>query len=658
MSERSFLRLSDLTEFQRKEYYKSLAINKQIKSKGSISYTESSNDVIKFDDLLSISIVKQYGKDNSILDITSSKIINNSINSNSGYHDISNIQIPVNKYRLSDLKTDNVPQEPLLACVITGKPLTLETAYLSDMGFVDKSVITKEIGTYKVSVSVDSINKNERDKGIIEPIDIEPIDNARRRGRAVLKITKTKSYLIPLFNNIFYTVIDGKKEFIENCIKITIDILNEKPVNGLVVYNKNINLFSTKVRYGNTVDTQKEISIITSTDIIKKLLDEKKLFINKYSMFYTTNKSLLKTNLIPSRNNWYFFNNAKYYHDEDAGKKYNIKYGLESPTNIISEQKPYTFGVEIETVSGTIPPHIAHELNVSTSSDMSCNIKEDLDNRDFGASGAEYVSGVLIGDAGFAHLLKICNVISEYTTVNKTCSVHVHLGNGNFNKADIVYLYKILQDIENDMFSIVPKSRRSSVYAKRMKQIDINLPVNECKDKYKIKIQKEYNKIFKMITFLNSYPLPNSSVNRKRNHPHGSRAGYDKKSPRYWWVNMLPLLYNAKREQLGRFKNKASNHTLEIRLHGASTNYAKIRNWILLCMAILNVAENYKHHVTKERMTIEKLLILSYPKKAEQLINYFKERRNYFHELRDENDEYKPSQNPQIKKLTDVSTYL
>lgn len=658
MSEKRFLRLSDLTEFQRQEYYKSLLINRQIKTKGTINFKDSANGILSFDDLLSISIIKQYDIKDSILNITSSKLINNAIANNHNYRDMSNIIIPSNKYRLSDFKIDTFIKEPVMACVITGKPLTLETAYISDIGIVDKSVITDETGTFSVAVNNKNINKYYNQAQDIIERQVNGLDRPMgRRNRPIIPNSRINYYKIPVFNNIFYTMVNGKKEFIENCISVTTDISNNKPINQLVKYDRNLNFLTVKVLSG-TIDKQKEFYIQTSTNRIKRMLDEKKLFINEYTMYYTTDARLLKNVLIPSRNNWYGFDNAKYYHDKNASQKYNINYGLESPTNIISEHKPYTFGVEIETVSGTIPPHIAHELNVSTSSDMSCNIKEDLDNRDFGASGAEYVTGVLIGDAGFAHLLKICNVVSEYTTVNKTCSVHVHLGNGNFNKADIVYLYKILQDIENEMFTLVPKSRASSVYAKRMKQLDIRLPINECKDKYKIKIQREYNKIFKMITFLSSYSVPNSSVNRKRNHPHGSRAGYDKKSPRYWWVNMLPLLYNAKREQLGRFKNKASNHTLEIRLHGASTNYAKIRNWILLCMAILNVAENYKHEVTKERITVEKLLRLSYPKKAEQLINYFKERSSYFHSLRDENDEYKPSQNPQIKKLTDVSTYL
>ena len=221
------------------------------------------------------------------------------------------------------------------------------------------------------------------------------------------------------------------------------------------------------------------------------------------------------------------------------------RYGNWSPTYTMSNGMRYTFGVEIETSRGNLYDY-AH-LNLKAVYDGS-------------TSGPEYVTGVLHGDYGYAHLKRICNDISENHEINHKCGVHVHIG-GQFNRVFTIMLLRLGYKIQDEIFRMMPPSRLDNTFCKF-------IPTWAGKD---INFQNWRSQIGKYIyageSELDKYR------NKKCRHDHYA-------STRYRWIN------------INNFSTASGKPTVEFRCHGASMNYEKIRNWVLICKCIISYAEN------------------------------------------------------------------
>ena len=111
---------------------------------------------------------------------------------------------------------------------------------------------------------------------------------------------------------------------------------------------------------------------------------------------------------------------------------------------------PYTFGVEIETCEGFMD--YQSDLNLKAVYDGSI-------------SGKEYVTGCMSGNNGIHMLKKICNSLSDsdcYT--DSTCGIHVHIGGANFNRRFSILSIMLGNMLEDEIFSMLPKSRSKSSY--------------------------------------------------------------------------------------------------------------------------------------------------------------------------------------------------
>jgi hypothetical protein len=288
-----------------------------------------------------------------------------------------------------------------------------------------------------------------------------------------------------------------------------------------------------------------------------------------------------------------------------------IKYGVNSPTFIKTEGKKYTYGIEIETIIGKIPRYIRQGLNICCKYDGSLKLNDGF------AYGGEYITGILKGDAGFLHLYKIIDQISKRCMIDKRCSIHVHIGNVDFTQEFIVWMYKLAMIIEYELFSIVPLSRRTNAYCKAIMPLKIPININS---NYEHDIIENFNAIKKIINFdLGTY---NYTANKTKDHPLGHNCGYNKKTPRYWWLNFVPAMYNTRKNE---------SYTLEFRLCNATMNYKKIENWILICMGIVNFVENHKKLIN-ESITLSDIMQTVYPKSHENIIRYINERKQKFSE--------------------------
>lgn len=282
-----------------------------------------------------------------------------------------------------------------------------------------------------------------------------------------------------------------------------------------------------------------------------------------------------------------FFNNTVY---PGTCKTLDMKkrWGTCSPTYSISNGMKHTFGVEIETERGSL------------SDICEFNLKGVYDGS---TSGVEYVTGVLKGDYGFNHLKGICNRISEDHEINQRCGVHVHIG-GNFNRVFTIMLLRLGYKIQDEVFRMMPPSRIGNSFCKFIPTwagVDINF-------------QNWRNEIGRYIY------AEDAKLDRFRN----KKCRHDQyASTRYRWIN------------INNFSTASGKPTIEFRCHGASMNYEKIRNWVLICMAIVSYAENNQRKVwyNIEDVTLKDVIMQSLGDNiGKQVYDYYKQRVELFKE--------------------------
>jgi hypothetical protein len=298
-----------------------------------------------------------------------------------------------------------------------------------------------------------------------------------------------------------------------------------------------------------------------------------------------------------------------------------VKFGMKSPTFLITEGKRFTFGVEIETYNGLIPRYLRKDLNIDCQYDGSIRDQNGQKDR-----GGEYTTGVLTGDAGFIHLYKIVDELSKRCEINNTCSIHVHIGNIPYSKEFIVLVYKLLLMIEDEVYNMMPPSRRTREHCRPMKPININFkkPIIP----FELAIDNYFSEI---VNIMSLGKFPSKNINRNLNHPNGRFCGYDRSTPRYWWINFIPMLFNIK---------GVGNHTMEMRPHSASLNYEKIKNWILITMGIFSYALNHqKDIIERNNITLSEIMAAEYLHKGSYLSSYIEKRKTFFAQYKDSAEE-------------------
>lgn len=317
--------------------------------------------------------------------------------------------------------------------------------------------------------------------------------------------------------------------------------------------------------------------------------------------------------------------------DQKALIKRNFDYGVDSPTFNQFEGLDYTFGVEIETSAGRLDPEDVKGLNLKCEFDGS--LRETPDQRKEDVLGGEYITGVLKGDAGMFQLQKIANKIAEKCDINEKCGVHVHIGNIRLNKESLIYMYKLGEMLQNEVYEMLPASRRKNVYCRKIKDLSLDMDaLNNVKTTlgHKILIDEYYNKIFKEVS--HGKVEADRQHNKTSNHPMGSKCGYDKATQRYCWLNFVTAMFNT--------KGNPNAMTLEFRSHSATVNYVKIRNWVKICMAFVAFAENHKLSIKRgywldknkieHEINLDTIVKAIYPRSYKTLSNYIAKRKNQF----------------------------
>ena len=251
----------------------------------------------------------------------------------------------------------------------------------------------------------------------------------------------------------------------------------------------------------------------------------------------------------------------------------------------------YTFGVEVET------------CNQSYLGNYGLNVKAVYDGS---TEGPEYVTGVLKGDKGVGQLQKLCAALAEEgAKTDKKCGVHIHIGGASNNRRLSIMILKLCSQIEDDVYSILPSSRKSNTYCKLIPESVDRLSFHNYRD------------ILGEITIGNKI---GQTYNKKRSHPGGH---YN--SQRYTWINLTNC------------SAASGPDTIEFRPHSATIEFDKIYNWLLICMSIVRFAENNQRRIMNAMysrrgpVTLKEVLTASLkPKFHEPLWEYCKKRANYF----------------------------
>lgn len=309
--------------------------------------------------------------------------------------------------------------------------------------------------------------------------------------------------------------------------------------------------------------------------------------------------------------------------DQDSQKdllRYNMKYGMVSPTNTILEGNDYTYGVEIETCYGRVTNF--NDLN------LQCVYDGSLKDEDGKCYGGEYVTGVLRGDSGMLHLKTITNrLIESDCGVNHKCSIHVHVGNINWSKEQTIMAWALGCMLETELMTMMPQSRRNNEFCQLLKnklslQIDFEALKTLNKLDGEINTLNLYNSIYAIVVSKTS-KMPNKNSNKMSDHPEGAKQRYNHSAQRYCWLNFVPLMFNV--------RNNVNARTLEFRLHSSTLNYKKMENWIKICIGFVNIIDNnltlFKQGKIK---TLEDVVMTAYPKTGKKLVEYIESRKLKF----------------------------
>jgi hypothetical protein len=179
-------------------------------------------------------------------------------------------------------------------------------------------------------------------------------------------------------------------------------------------------------------------------------------------------------------------------------------------------------------------------------------------------SGVEVVSPPASGDKFLEVINKICSSLAnDNAEINTDCGLHCHIEAKDLTWYDIRKVIKVYAKIENELYSLIAKSRRNNQYCHQCGEDYLQDLNNSCKPKDNKK------------TLMKNIWDETSTKNFKERK-------YGPNNARYHGLNLQSWLFRG---------------TIEFRMHQGTINASKIINWGLLLASIIDFAAN---HTEKE----------------------------------------------------------
>jgi hypothetical protein len=370
-----------------------------------------------------------------------------------------------------------------------------------------------------------------------------------------------------------------------------IDVKDGQPVNGYYIPNAR---FETKMflKEGEIPESKGFISVekynskvvcmpVLNTDVAMKI-GTNVIFGQVYNDFISN--TLLEENKSNSylakllKKEISFINTHGYPYSLAEHSKQTINTLIESVRTSLSDKvsenqkklyklmSPLSFGVELETTGGFIPDRTIWETGFVPLKDGSIK-------------GHEYVSIPYMNEIGIKALSEMANVALRNCSIDKFCSLHVHIGNFKFTKREISAFYTLCYRVQQEVFDFVPPYKRDETYF-ASKQQGNGKAKDHCKPLRGLNLSSTLSEDEKYEKIANFVIPPG----------HNDEANKWNKKSRYFWVNMLPFMTNG--------------HTIEFRLHEPSLNYQKIVLWLMICAAMIKYAKQNTNNILKAESKI------------------------------------------------------
>jgi len=279
-----------------------------------------------------------------------------------------------------------------------------------------------------------------------------------------------------------------------------------------------------------------------------------------------------------------------------------------------------SFGVEFETTRGIIPQRIADPLGLMAL-------------RDGSIQGLEYVTIPLQGAKGMQALLDSLKQLRRRTTYDDTCALHFHIGNIPRTEEFFLAFTRMMFLIQDEMFGLFPIYKKENYGVKRK---SYTKPYEYGDTVYHFdkiitpeKVTSNFRHLYSFLSMGQDYAEVGRKLENVAYHPsdpHGT-SKWNIKS-RYYWVNMIPLLFGNKQ-------------TVEFRLHTPTYDSYKVMNYLVLCAAIVNYTIKNTTSILENpgayaNIRLDHIISRMFHNKTgggllvDSLINYINRRRNYW----------------------------
>lgn len=318
----------------------------------------------------------------------------------------------------------------------------------------------------------------------------------------------------------------------------------------------------------------------------------------------------------------YNLNQAEYVHDVNDHYNHSSKAKVDLP---FAHMLNYKFGFELETFNGTLPWKKCLEYGVIPLKDGSLRHEN-------GTEPYEYTTIPLVKE-DLGNFKNLCNDLNKYCEFNHRCSLHIHMsGVKNVNEKFVIAFYKLCRELQRDIFFIFPKYKTvpdryvpnfHKNYCMKLENLGFNLD-NFYTDKGIINsevLKQNYDRFHHFITdHVHDYTDDKCNFKTQR-HPRGGLEKWNYNC-RYHWVNLWPFIFNSSR-------------TIEWRISTPTFHYQKIMNWLFICSAIMDYADNnIKEIITSKQGVTLKEVIYHFcrnekdSKVADYMMNYINFRKS------------------------------
>jgi len=430
------------------------------------------------------------------------------------------------------------------------------------------------------------------------------------------------------------------KNIIKNCNLYLPTKINTEEFNNIIseISSSNQNsIVSDNIHQNIFIDIMGNSFVTTtSTDDIIEYINCERLvkcmdinkFINNETILSMNCDSLCNINDIKSYNKFYIdFNKISAITPYDFNLSYNSetmmqtfqssfennKFNMSENSKSLSKYiKDFTFGVEYETWDGRIPTYLCATNGLIPVRDGSL--------RHDGICGFEYASVIMNGLTGLNAIKSQCEALNKYTIFNEKCSMHIHVGNIERTKDNLIKLYQAFYSIQDSIYSMFPSClKHTSEY--KLKDYCSPLPLMPDDENAIVKWLSDETELFKHFG---------------RNHPR------DINSQSKWHINSRYSICN-----LNNFYY-TDRGTVELRISTPTFNHNKVVALLLLVCLIVDEAINNKFYSTVEELINatmdgnEKDWMINYIKFRQDNLSLFKKDENgnvkYFETMKNDNE--------------------